>query len=134
MVAATVAAACGRKETAAQMLSAHGWTLSEVVVEGSTFTETPPANVTVEFNDSTKMVAGRGGCNRFTAPYTLGQDGTMTIARAAATMMMCPDAEFENRYFDWLAAVARFEVSKEELRLVSTGATLVYKPEFVAVE
>lgn len=136
MLAGLAVTACGQKETPAQMLSAHGWTLKEVVVAGNDFTETPPEGVSIAFADSTDTASGRGGCNRFSAPYKLGDGGAITIGQAAVTRMMCPDSEFESRYLGWLAGVDRFEVTKEELRLVATaaGATLVYRPEFKAAQ
>lgn len=56
-------------------------------------------------------VAGRASCNNFTAQYTLTGE-TLTVSKAASTMMACPDAlmDQEKRFLDVLGSVRRFDL------------------------
>lgn len=65
-------------------------------------------------------VTGSGACNRYGASYTLTGEG-LSIGPIAATRKGCPGAimDQENRFFDALSAVERFEIDE-------TGALLLY--------
>lgn len=134
--AVVVMAGCNSGKSGAENLTAHEWQLYEVVLEGSDFTETPPADVTITFADSTSRVYGNGGCNGYFGTYTLKQNDAISLGQIASTLMACPNLDFEGRYFEWLGAVDRFQATKNELKLMATskGATLVYKPAFTAAE
>ncbi len=130
---ALLAVGCGKRQ-ASVSLGAHDWELYEISFSGSSgdimSTETPPMGVTLVFNDSTMMASGRGGCNRYSAPYKTGDRNTIEFLMPVMTQMACPDMEFENRYMGWLMAVESYDVTDEQLLLTGGGATLIYKPEF----
>ncbi len=132
---ALVAAACGKKQKEVS-LGAHDWELYEIVFKDASGamlnTETPPMGITLAFNDSLKIASGHSGCNRYSAPYEMGNQNTIMFGMPIMTQMACPDMEFENRYLGWLSGAEGYEATDEELQLQVPGAelTLVYKPEF----
>ncbi len=69
--------------------------------------------------DRSGRVAGRGGCNRYFGPLTITGEG-IAFGLIGATMMACGEALMaqERRFFDALAAVARFDLDP-------TGALLL---------
>jgi heat shock protein HslJ len=73
--------------------------------------EPAPADpaVTLQYRDS--ALAGRGGCNRYTAAVKPGaQPGEISIPRIVATRMSCPGSAdaLEHRYLRQLEAVQRY--------------------------
>lgn len=137
VITAVIATACGeKKKSNAEMLTDHEWLLDEILYDGNDFTETPPTNVTLVFSDSTNRIAGRGGCNNFFGVYEVKDDKAITVDVGGATLMMCPNIEFEDKYFGLLRKVDEYKVEKDELRLTVTtdGTTLLYKPVLKAVE
>jgi heat shock protein HslJ len=77
------------------------------------------ARLTMEFREGGN-VGGMGGCNRYSAGFTLSGEG-MSIGPAAATMMACEEAlmRLEQALFKALPAVTRFDIDE-------TGALLLY--------
>jgi heat shock protein HslJ len=74
-------------------------------------------------------VSGSGGCNSFTATYTV--DGAkLTIGDPASTLMLCdgPAGEVETSYFAALPSVASFTATADTLTLFdgSGNAVLEY--------
>lgn len=136
IAAAAVAVGCGPQKTNAELITSTAWHLDEIIYDGRDATETPPANVTIIFSDSTDRIAGRGGCNNFFGVYKLKEKENIEINMGGSTMMACPDMEFEGRYFKLLDQVESYSVSETELKLFITaeGTTLMYKPEFKAYE
>jgi heat shock protein HslJ/uncharacterized membrane protein/uncharacterized lipoprotein YbaY len=63
--------------------------------------------VTMEFGADGRL-AGKGGCNRYTGPYTLTGEG-LSFGNLAATRMACigPASETEARFFALLGKVTR---------------------------
>jgi len=63
-------------------------------------------------------VAGKGGCNRYSGPVTLGES-TIELAHLVSTRMACPGpvGEWESRYFKTLRAVEGFTLDGEKLTL-----------------
>lgn len=125
-IAATMIS-CGKKNTD-PTLASHTWELAEILVAGQS--ETPPLGITIAFNDSLRIASGNGGCNRYSAPYSLGDKNAMTLEYPTATQLSCLDIEFEGRYFGWLNEITSYKVSKNELTLKTKNTTLIFKPEF----
>lgn len=73
--------------------------------------------------DEDGQVTGSGGCNRWFAEYDLTGEG-LSIGRAGATMMACPEALMmqERRFFDALGRVFRHDFAGD-------GALILYGPE-----
>lgn len=69
--------------------------------------------------DRSGQVVGQGGCNRYFGPLTITGEG-IAFGLLGATMMACGEALMtqERRFFDALAAVARFDLDP-------TGALLL---------
>lgn len=67
----------------------------------------PEVTITLEFGRDGR-VAGRGGCNRYTGPYTLTGEG-LSFGDLASTRMACPQPqmEAEARFLGLLAKVTR---------------------------
>ncbi|HLY32143.1 MAG TPA: META domain-containing protein [Ktedonobacterales bacterium] len=66
--------------------------------------------------NDTLRVAGKGGCNRYTASCMVAGD-TLTIGPIASTRMLCPEGimEREARYFQLLASAQRYEEQNARL-------------------
>jgi heat shock protein HslJ len=79
---------------------------------------------TARFGDGT--ITGFGGCNRYTASYSIG-DGTIEIGPAAATRKMCPQPgvmEQETRFFAALETAATYSIDRDRLELRTANAEL----------
>jgi heat shock protein HslJ len=103
------------------------WLLTDYRVDG---TATPvPAGVTADASFAGGTVSGSGGCNSFTATYTV--DGAkLTIGDPASTLMLCdgPAGVVETAYFTALPSVASFTATADILTLFdgSGNAVLEY--------
>lgn len=104
------------------------WILSSYDANG---TSTPvPAGVTVTAAFAAGTIAGTGGCNTYSGPYTV--DGAkIDIGQLRTTLKACvgPEADVETAYFAALENVATFTATTDALTLFdSSGKTLlVYK-------
>jgi heat shock protein HslJ len=81
------------------------------------------SNVTLDFSEPGR-IAGSAGCNNYTATLEAG-DG-LSIGPAAATRKMCPEALMnqEQRFFQALASVTRYERdATDALRLYTADGT-----------
>lgn len=67
---------------------------------------------------------GSGSCNRFTATYTLGADGSLRFGPIATTRRACPGpiGEQEARYLRALESAERVALQGGELLIYSRGA------------
>lgn len=67
-------------------------------------------------------VSGSGGCNRYTASYTVAA-GKLTIGMAATTMMACPEpqAGVEMPFMAALAATMAYQIEEDQLSLLDAG-------------
>lgn len=85
--------------------------------------------ITLEFNND-ERAGGQGGCNTYSATYTL--DGTkITFNPIISTLMACePELmEWELVYFAALEAAVSYEISDRELVITyGDGEELVYEP------
>lgn len=83
------------------------------------------SEITAVFGDDGR-VAGSGGCNRYTASYTL--DGAaLSIGPAASTRMACLDPgvmDQESAFFAALGRVDRFEIDGDRLQLRAADGAL----------
>lgn len=67
-------------------------------------------------------VSGSGGCNRYTASYTVDA-GKLTIGLAASTMMACPEPQtaVEQPFMAALAATRAYQIEDGQLSLLDAG-------------
>jgi len=100
------------------------WVVQEMSVDGTMtapISEAPPFAV---FEDGT--VAGSSGCNSYNGTYHIDAD-SMTIGPLASTLMACT-AELlgqEAFYFELLAQTDSYEVSGDQLTLMSGDTVLI---------
>lgn len=78
-------------------------------------------------------VSGAGDCNRMTATYTATESRALRIENLGSTRRLCPNFEAENEYYDVLERVTHYEMSAENMLLLSNG-TLVAIMQAVAAE
>lgn len=119
------AAGCKQKEDSLALLRANEWTLKTMTVEGTTVAN-PEELPVLQFSDST-AVYGSAGCNRFFGTFKV--EGTkLTLHPGGATMMACPDLEFEDAYLKALEEVNSYAIGEGELKLLGRNGylTLVY--------
>ena len=62
-------------------------------------------NITTE----DKKLSGKAGCNRINSQITLGKGREISFGPVAATRMMCPDIETENKIIDAIGRVNSYE-------------------------
>ncbi len=100
------------------------WVVQEMSVDGTMtapISEAPPFAV---FEDG--AVAGSPGCNSYSGTYQIEGD-SMTIGPLASTLMACT-AELlgqETFYFELLAQTDSYEVSGDQLTLMSGDTVLI---------
>jgi putative lipoprotein len=93
------------------------WVLEDIGGTGVT----DNARATLEFRDSAR-VAGRGSCNQFSGPVTVG-DSTISFGPLASTRMACAEAVMnqETRYFKALADAERYTIEGPALLIYARG-------------
>lgn len=103
------------------MLEGATWRLVGVVhADGELHAVPDGVEATATFAAGT--VGGSGGCNRFTAGYTVEGD-RLTIERGASTMMACPDPQaiVEKAFMAALEATKAYRIKDGRLAWLDTG-------------
>ena len=119
-VAVLVAACCPCRKGKSLNRSIEGveWqlkTMNAVSIESD--------NYRITFADDGK-VFGVGDCNRFSGSFTL-TDGVLDIAdNMAATKMMCPNQQREDRFFQMLAKADAYYIDGSNLMLLHNGEVI----------
>ncbi len=89
-----------------------------------------PDNPTVDAIFTGGTVSGSGGCNSYTAPYTVA-GSKLTIGQIASTLMMCEGVPgtVESAYFAALQRAASFTATATDLQIIdeSGKAVLFYR-------
>lgn len=73
-------------------------------------------------------VSGSAGCNTYTGPATVGDDGSMTLGpELAVTFMACeqPVMDQEQQYLSTLSRVTSYQIAAEELLLEDANGVVV---------
>jgi heat shock protein HslJ len=110
----------------ATLLTGGEWVIEEIAGAGMVADLTAglpdAAPLTMVFRDGGSL-GGRGGCNTYSAGFTLTGEG-LSIGPAAATMMACeePLMQLEQALFMALPAVTRFDID-------ASGALVLYGAE-----
>jgi heat shock protein HslJ len=130
---AGVVVGCGGGSTAddSKALGGKGWKAVEIA--GVTDVSTAKGSAsTAAFEAGT--IAGSGGVNRYTGPYTTGPGNTIEIGNLASTQMAGDPALMaqEQAYFAALAKAAKYTVTDKALTLTDDGGKTMVK--FEAVE
>jgi heat shock protein HslJ len=113
-------------------LSSTTWELASFETDAGLIPALPDAPTTLSFatdEGGAGRLSGSGGCNRYTATYTITGD-RLTVGPVAATRMMCAADTMrqEQRFFEALQAVERFEPQGDELVIAYAGGTLRLTP------
>ena len=97
-------------------LEGTSWTLVELNYDQPVQAD---AEVTISFRQG--QLSGSGGCNNYTASFSLGEDNpfVMTAGPVAATKMACPDPilDQETAYFAALGSVSQWGYEFGQLAL-----------------
>lgn len=117
LILLVAAAGCKSNEKATVKLVGPEWQLKSMMQEGKTV-KNPQEMPTLTFSDSS-AVYGSAGCNRFFGKYSLGEKNAITIKPGGATMMYCPDMEFEDSYLKALAEVKEYVIRGNELKMTN---------------
>lgn len=106
-------------------LAGRDWVLVSIGSENVTIAKPP----TLRLDAATVRASGHGGCNRYSASYTLNGDN-LTFGPAAATKMFCNEGSaIEQKFFDALTTTTRYELSDSALVLrSSSGEVLRFRP------
>ncbi|MEN6609544.1 MAG: META domain-containing protein [Methanoregulaceae archaeon] len=96
---------------------------------GTLRTVTPGSNVTASFMNE-GLLAGRAGCNWYSANYTVtGSSSAITVGTAVRTAMACHDPLVmaqEDRYMDSLGRWAGYQIPGTKLIITdSSGKTIL---------
>jgi heat shock protein HslJ len=100
------------------------WVVQEMSVDGTMTAPISGAPPFAVFEDG--AVAGSSGCNSYSGTYQIEGD-SMTIGPLASTLMACT-AELlgqETFYFELLAQTDSYEVSGDQLTLMSGDTVLI---------
>lgn len=109
---------CGCSNKACDTAKIDGeWKIEEVM--GISVAGKTEEAAVVNFDTKENKVSGTAGCNRFTGGFKLGEEGKNSIkfSPLAATKMMCPDMEIEDKLFQAIDAARTVKVSKSEMSL-----------------
>ncbi len=111
-------------------LEGRTWKLTEFGVSGST--SLAVGNATIVFDGESGEATGSTGCNSFFGDYTVGGD-SVSLSGIGATERACIDPpgvmQQESAFLGILAAVTRFELDDDELKLVAGNEELAFKAE-----
>jgi heat shock protein HslJ len=113
---------CTNKEENVKLLQGRTWQLKTMSFEGKTV-QIPEKSPDLQFSDSSAFY-GFAGCNRFFGKYDVKEQGDLTIHLGGATMMSCPDMDFEQIYLNAISKVERYTVGKKELVLKDSKGKL----------
>ena len=84
---------------------------------------------TLQFNDT--LAFGKASPNRYTGPYTLGENNAIAFKQMASTLMMglfTPDGLTEQEFFGLLVNSTRWSYDRNQFTLYnSDGNTLIFE-------
>lgn len=111
-------ASCGGNKSKENLVSKK-WSLEMVEYADSNYTEHPPVEITMEFDDSLKMMMTYGGCNFMRGPFTLEDGNKIIFGNLISTRRFCEHMDFEYRYSKVLQLITRYTASEHELILTN---------------
>lgn len=74
-------------------------------------------NYHITFNSADSTFNGRGDCNTLFGRYALPGAGLISIDALGSTRMFCPDQQMEDRFFQVLDTINRYEIDGNLLML-----------------
>lgn len=101
------------------------WQLTGVA-DASGVVSAAPEGVTATATFADGRVSGSGGCNNYSATYTLDGD-SLTVMPGPMTMMACPEPQMtvEQQLMAALGATAAYEIANGELHLLNADGQVV---------
>lgn len=117
-------ASCGASKQSASSLIAGRWNIAEINGEKVTSDKAP----FIEFDTTAGRLHGNAGCNHFNATYQLDPKKPLSLQfkPAAATMMACPNMEWENKVLKALENVSSVKKAGNALQLLDKNGAVVY--------
>jgi heat shock protein HslJ len=84
----------------------------------------------MRFDLGENRVSGKGGCNNYFGSVQMQQSeaggGTIQFKNIGSTMMACPQyMDLEQKFYQLLAQVDKFEIKGNQLRLMKAGTLLI---------
>lgn len=120
---------CGfscQKEANNTSLEGTTWRLAQLV-EGGVI-ESIPSDVVITAAFTAGKLQGNGGCNAYNADYTATGD-QLAITFKWRTLSLCPDINWEERYFKALTPGHSWKISGHTLTILSANRLLVFTKE-----
>lgn len=107
-------------------LESGRWLLASITKDGTMTEALPDRAVTAIFGDGS--LGGTGGCNSYSAAYTINGDGTLAIEPPIQTLVYCMPEEImdqESRYFSLLPEMTAYEIEDDRLLLSSSDGGII---------
>lgn len=106
------------------------WSLASI--DGEAIQEEEGAEVyTLTFGPEGGL-SGSADCNQFFGPYTLSDEGELTVEHLGSTKVMCPPESLFDEYLAHLEGGGRLEMEGDQLHLLAgDGTRLTFKPTAV---
>ncbi|MGM9738758.1 MAG: META domain-containing protein [Candidatus Cryptobacteroides sp.] len=107
---AMVLISCGSTGKAVSTADLNGeWTITGAM--GSSISGSNGVRPSINFDTGNSRVSGHSGCNRFMGSFTFNEDGknSISFSPVAATKMMCPDIETEQKIFQALESAKKIQ-------------------------
>jgi heat shock protein HslJ len=84
----------------------------------------------ISFDLGENRISGKGGCNNYFGSLNLQFDnarhGSMQFSKIGSTMMACPQyMDLEQKFYQLLEQVDKFEIKGNQLRLMKAGTLLI---------
>jgi heat shock protein HslJ len=84
----------------------------------------------IRFDLEENRISGKGGCNNYFGSINLQFDnawgGSMQFSKIGSTMMACPEhMDLEQKFYQLLEQVDKFEIKGNQLRLMKAGTLLI---------
>lgn len=107
-------------------VKSQDWKLIEYQVDGQEYTLQNNEEITIKFNND--RCFGNGGCNTYSAPYTVKGEEAIEIGQVASTKKMCAGAMgHEMRFFKLLQATTIFRHRGATLLLEGPNGSITFR-------
>jgi|GEM_PF-459710 len=87
--------------------------------------ERPEKDIYIVFEDTSRRVAGFGGCNAFRGQYEL-REKSLQLSSMASTKMWCSNGPAEQRFMQALEQANTYEVMGDSMQLLRDDRPLAY--------
>ena len=99
------------------------WSLQEI--DGKSYVQPGDAEgIFIQFFEQDKLAKGFAGCNSFFGNFKW-EKNKLKIGALGSTRMICPEADFENRFFALLGEIEAYEIVNKQLLLKTRSGTVL---------